>query len=85
MAKFEGVYTTVEIKDEGIIKYISQHFFPDQVFSQADLEDWAKQHDWGNKEKIIESIRRSHYPEDIFPKGELEVWAELNGYIKEKK
>jgi hypothetical protein len=38
--KFSAV-NEIEVEDDEVIDYIKNHFRPEDIFEDADLEDWA--------------------------------------------
>ena len=68
------------------IQWIGRNLSPDDVFSDNELEDWARSnYDLEEALEVSDIIRLAkdncNDPEEIFDKDTLETWALDNGWV----
>ena len=82
---FKDYVISVNLLKESI-EWIARNLSPDEVFSDDELEDWARSnYDLEEALEVSDIIRlardKCNDPEEIFDKDTLETWALDNGWV----
>lgn len=62
-----------------LLKFISENFTPENIFSDSDLSRWASENELYTKSEIFTKFD----PEDIYDVKTLEDWAVRHGWTQE--